>query len=284
MATATADLATAKLPARSGLRSPPRDLSSMEGGDGNPAANYLSTSPAPPQTSRPSQGYGYSQDDQPSHGEAASYLNAHPQGGYGNAPAYNQPPPPQQGYGQAYGGQQQPPPSQGGTGTRGRTLPNLRSNMVALDTAAPDMAATLVILGTSSSSSSRRRSSRTVSSLLRGVDISSTQCESRGASNMTVLWKWLALTLYKTRAAESHTRSGSFTDVCGAWKVRCTGQVKIGASAIEFPANGGIAEEAVALQFNTVWRVILCLSNSDSLRRKSPQPFSYLLDSNSIRK
>ncbi|KAH8892027.1 heterokaryon incompatibility protein Het-C [Thozetella sp. PMI_491] len=89
-----------------------RDLSSMGGGDGNPSAGYMSSSPAPPQASRPPpQGYGYGQSQQPAaQGEAASYLDAHPQGGYGGSASYGNPPP--QGYNQGY--QQQPPPPQGG--------------------------------------------------------------------------------------------------------------------------------------------------------------------------
>lgn len=74
-----------------------RDLSSMEGGDGNASENYMSHEPAP-STSRPppSDGYNYSQ---PTSG---------PPGGY------NQPPP---NPGQYYSGYSQgPPPQQGGYG------------------------------------------------------------------------------------------------------------------------------------------------------------------------
>ncbi len=95
-----------------------RDLSSMEGGDGNPSTGYLSTSPAPPQAPRP-QGYGYGESQPPTHGEAASYLN--PQGGYGEAASYSNPPP-QQGYNAGYQGQQ-PPPSQGGYWEQGPPPP-----------------------------------------------------------------------------------------------------------------------------------------------------------------
>ncbi|KAM0463652.1 hypothetical protein ACHAO4_000370 [Trichoderma viride] len=90
-----------------------RDLNSLEGHDGNPSANYMSNSPAPPSRySPPAQGgYGY--------GESASYhaqshagsSQGHPghssQGypqGYSNQPQYQQ----------QYGGQPQPPHEYGG--------------------------------------------------------------------------------------------------------------------------------------------------------------------------
>lgn len=99
-----------------------RDLSSMEGGDGNPEANYLSTSPAPPQATRP-EGYGYGESQPPTHGEAASYLNSASQGGGGayggEAGSYDRPPlppPPPGGHDHGHPGQhqqqQQPPPGE----------------------------------------------------------------------------------------------------------------------------------------------------------------------------
>ncbi|KAL7922934.1 heterokaryon incompatibility Het-C [Trichoderma austrokoningii] len=85
-----------------------RDLNSLEGHDGNPAANYMSNSPAPPSRySPPAQGsYGY--------GESASYhaqSHAGPsQGHAGHASGYyNQPQ-----YQQQYGGQPQAPHGYGG--------------------------------------------------------------------------------------------------------------------------------------------------------------------------
>ncbi|KAK4095058.1 HET-C domain-containing protein HetC [Purpureocillium lilacinum] len=93
-----------------------RDLNSLEGRDGDASANYMSSSPAPPSSQRPTQ---------PSfqHGESASYMSQSgnlqpgPPGGYsgpspqpsqyygGGGGGYNQAPPP--GPPQGYGG---PPP------------------------------------------------------------------------------------------------------------------------------------------------------------------------------
>lgn len=80
-----------------------RDLDSMEGKDGNPAAGYLSSSPAPPSQSS----FEYGQN--PNY--AASNSGHSQQGGYGA-------PPPQPSYGGGYGGPPQPqygaPPGQYG--------------------------------------------------------------------------------------------------------------------------------------------------------------------------
>ncbi|KAI7766051.1 hypothetical protein LZL87_001164 [Fusarium oxysporum] len=80
-----------------------RDLDSMEGKDGNPAAGYLSSSPAPPSQSS----FDYGQN--PNY--AASNSGHSQQGGYGA-------PPPQPPYGGGYGGPPQPqygaPPGQYG--------------------------------------------------------------------------------------------------------------------------------------------------------------------------
>ncbi|KAI9158515.1 hypothetical protein HJFPF1_06511 [Paramyrothecium foliicola] len=98
-----------------------RDISSMQGGDGNPANHYMSTSPAPsPGLPPKGEAYGYTNP---------SYSGGHsqpgPPGGYGAQPpapqysGYNQPPPPSYGYGgppppgPQYGGPQGPPPPQG---------------------------------------------------------------------------------------------------------------------------------------------------------------------------
>ncbi|PNY24322.1 Uncharacterized protein TCAP_05741, partial [Tolypocladium capitatum] len=93
-----------------------RDLDSMEGRDGDASANYVSSSPAPPSSQRPTQ-------PSFSYGESASYygnqgenLPAGPQGGYSGpspqpGPFYsgcNQTSPP--GHPQGYGG---PPPTVG---------------------------------------------------------------------------------------------------------------------------------------------------------------------------
>ncbi|KAK2677362.1 Heterokaryon incompatibility Het-C [Fusarium oxysporum f. sp. vasinfectum] len=80
-----------------------RDLDSLEGKDGNPAAGYLSSSPAPPSQSS----FEYGQN--PNY--AASNSGHSQQGGYGA-------PPPQPPYGGGYGGPPQPqygaPPGQYG--------------------------------------------------------------------------------------------------------------------------------------------------------------------------
>ncbi|EWZ02046.1 hypothetical protein FOYG_01466 [Fusarium oxysporum NRRL 32931] len=80
-----------------------RDLDSLEGKDGNPAAGYLSSSPAPPSQSS----FEYGQN--PNY--AASNSGHSRQGGYGA-------PPPQPPYGGGYGGPPQPqygaPPGQYG--------------------------------------------------------------------------------------------------------------------------------------------------------------------------
>jgi hypothetical protein len=79
-----------------------RDLDAMEGRDGDPAAGYLSTSPAPPH-----QNFNYGSN--PSYQAHAGYSAPAPDpgpytSGYGPGPAY----PPQ-----GYGYQQQPPPPHG---------------------------------------------------------------------------------------------------------------------------------------------------------------------------
>ncbi|KAI5466960.1 heterokaryon incompatibility Het-C [Mariannaea sp. PMI_226] len=112
-----------------------RDLGSMEGKDGDPSKDYLSTTPA--------QGgsHSYNYGTNPSHGSANEYYqqappqdqyNAPPQpsyGGYGGPPAPPQgysapppgnwgssPPPPQQYGGPGYGAPQYPPQGQPGYG------------------------------------------------------------------------------------------------------------------------------------------------------------------------
>ncbi|KAK1245224.1 hypothetical protein MKX08_004853 [Trichoderma sp. CBMAI-0020] len=89
-----------------------RDLNSLEGHDGNPSANYMSNSPAPPSRySPPAQGgYGY--------GESASYhaqshtgsSQGHPDHSQGYSQGYSNQPQ----YQQQYGGQPQPPHGYGG--------------------------------------------------------------------------------------------------------------------------------------------------------------------------
>ncbi|KUI55334.1 hypothetical protein VP1G_02619 [Cytospora mali] len=75
-----------------------RDLEAMEGHDGRPQDQYMSHSPAPPQTSRPTGSYGYEHSHTPSTGGAADdYLRP------------SQPQQPQQ---QQYYGHTPPPPSQ----------------------------------------------------------------------------------------------------------------------------------------------------------------------------
>lgn len=107
-----------------------RDLNSMGGLDGDPSMNYVSSSPAPPSSQRPTQpSYGYGQETayqsqgsglQP--GRPGGYSGPSPQPGhYG----YGQPPPPPgppSGYGGHspqpghYSGYGQPPPPQTGYG------------------------------------------------------------------------------------------------------------------------------------------------------------------------
>lgn len=95
-----------------------RDLNSLEGHDGNPSANYMSNSPAPPSRySPPAQGgYGY--------GESASYhaqshagsSQGHPSHSQGHSSSYSQGYSSQPQYQQQYGGQPQPPQGYGGPG------------------------------------------------------------------------------------------------------------------------------------------------------------------------
>ena len=100
-----------------------RDLNAMEGKDGNPAKDYISDTPAPPQKHDFGQNADYMNYDraggqqqglQPGPGGPGNYNAPTPQpnqyyGGYGG----DAPPPPQGGYQQGYGGQQQPPYQQG---------------------------------------------------------------------------------------------------------------------------------------------------------------------------
>ncbi|KOS20421.1 hypothetical protein ESCO_005446 [Escovopsis weberi] len=88
-----------------------RDLASMEGRDGDPAADYTSQSPAPaPPAAQGGQGYGY--------GQGAPYAHQQQQvgyGGYDQQPAYQQGgygQPPPQGHNQSY--YAPPPPQYGG--------------------------------------------------------------------------------------------------------------------------------------------------------------------------
>ncbi|PTB43341.1 hypothetical protein M441DRAFT_56364 [Trichoderma asperellum CBS 433.97] len=95
-----------------------RDLNSLEGHDGNPSANYMSNSPAPPSRySPPAQGgYGY--------GESASYLaQSHAgssQGHSGHSSGHFQGHSEQPQYQQQYGGQPQPPHGYGDQGYGGQ--------------------------------------------------------------------------------------------------------------------------------------------------------------------
>ncbi|PHH79359.1 hypothetical protein CDD80_5027 [Ophiocordyceps camponoti-rufipedis] len=107
-----------------------RDLNSMGGLDGDPSMNYVSSSPAPPSSQRPTQpSYGYGQN--PTYQSQGSGLRPGPPGGYsGPSPqpghhGYSQPPPPPgppSGYGGHspqpghYSGYGQPPPPQHGYG------------------------------------------------------------------------------------------------------------------------------------------------------------------------
>ncbi|KAL1877544.1 hypothetical protein VTK73DRAFT_8602 [Phialemonium thermophilum] len=114
-----------------------RDLSAISGGDGNPAAHYMSASPAPPGPGTSTPGYGYDnrptppQSQQPAPSPYAGYPpQQYPPpapGGYGGAPPYaggyppqqppppggywpqGPPPPPQYGHPQGYGQPQYPP-------------------------------------------------------------------------------------------------------------------------------------------------------------------------------
>ncbi|KAM5351922.1 hypothetical protein ACJ41O_004645 [Fusarium nematophilum] len=91
-----------------------RDLNSMAGKDGDPAAGYLSSSPAPPSQAS----YDYGQNPNYA-GSNAGYSQQGPPGGY-NAPpqpsygGYGAPPPPPQGYGAPPGQYGGPPPGQYG--------------------------------------------------------------------------------------------------------------------------------------------------------------------------
>ena len=93
-----------------------RDLSAMEGGDGNPQSNYMSASPMnSPGFPPPTQNYGY--------GQSAGYLQ--PQPGSYNAPVGQGYAPP--GAQESYWGPPQPPqPPQayGGTGYGGQPPQN----------------------------------------------------------------------------------------------------------------------------------------------------------------
>ncbi|UKZ59157.1 uncharacterized protein TrAtP1_000473 [Trichoderma atroviride] len=98
-----------------------RDLNSLEGNDGNPSANYMSNSPAPPSRySPPAQGgYGY--------GESASYhAQSHAgssQGHPGHSQGYSQGYSNQPQYQQQYGGQPQPLHGYGDPGYGGPPQP-----------------------------------------------------------------------------------------------------------------------------------------------------------------
>lgn len=102
-----------------------RDLNSLEGHDGNPSANYMSNSPAPPSRySPPAQGgYGY--------GESASYLaqshagssQGHPSHSSSHFQGHSDQPQYQPQYQQQYGGQPQPPHGYGGQGYGGPAQP-----------------------------------------------------------------------------------------------------------------------------------------------------------------
>ncbi|KAG5759521.1 hypothetical protein H9Q72_012360 [Fusarium xylarioides] len=122
-----------------------RDLDSMEGKDGNPAAGYLSSSPAPPSQSsfeygqnpnyaasnsghsqqggygapppQPSYGGGYGGPPQPQYGAPPGQYGGPPPGQYGGpSPGQYGAPPPQQYGGPGYGAPQYPPYGQQGYG------------------------------------------------------------------------------------------------------------------------------------------------------------------------
>jgi hypothetical protein len=91
-----------------------RDMDAMTGGDGNPANNYLSTSPAPgsaPFQPPGSPGYGYHHGAPPS--EGYNQNQNPPPGGYG----YGGGPPQPSGYASGY--YDQGPPQQGGNWNQG---------------------------------------------------------------------------------------------------------------------------------------------------------------------